>query len=296
MRSRNNIAQSDRRARGLTLIELMVAMAIIVIVVLAVGQIMTSAQKVVAIGQANMRSNGKIGALKSIVRDDLRRITKMGFLYLDSYQNGGVPASRLIFTTAGPSDTITGSGTGCGGESMYGLRSVNNTTDKVLVRVQRVLGAAPPAAPATDDYVVADFSYYQTCVHSAADVDDAFMGLNPAYLTGGLNVLQQDLTATDITQNCWRVMTTKVTRLEVSWTDGALNGSDLKWYGGAAGTPSGDARYAAVETGNGSNYKARWSNANPNDWPKAIKYVITMDDEAHTGTPMTYEVICPIGQ
>jgi len=299
-------------ARGLTLIELMVSMAIIVIIVLAVGQIMSSAQKVVAVGQAGMRANGKVAALKSALHDDMRHISKMGCLYLDA-------KGHLIFNIAGPADSITTGGTsGTGAMVMYGLRDAQGG-GSVLIRVGAVLdstqpqGVTPPAQNQPPDPKFGNFDYgpydlanFQSGIPAATTVDNWVTGwMIPIYFPSGqLPVLQQDLNLDTITNDCWKVMTTKVSAVEVFWTDGKTThdnttGYDnLNWYGGANGAPQtglGTDPNVQMNTDSG-NYYARWTNANPNSWPKAIKYVITMDDDSHPGTPITYEVICPVGQ
>ena len=101
---------------GLTLIELMVAMSILVLLTLAVSQIVSQAQRVVTIGHASMRNNGKVAALKGVVREDFRRITPSGFLFIDhgnfdtppasSPPPGAMDGALLAFTTAGPADAM----------------------------------------------------------------------------------------------------------------------------------------------------------------------------------------------
>ena len=280
------------RTRGLTLIELMVSMAIIVIIVLAVGQIMSSAQKIVSVGQASMRANSKVGALKTAIRDDLRRASKMGFLYIDCPD--GVHA-RLAFVTAGPSESIVGGGTGNGAVVLYApidydLKSSDDPKARVLSRIAYALNNANQGFRDNStpnnltnlfkkdwDYGLGDLAHVQTdfgsqIANAAWLVDKMTNGngdnVTKGYSTDKMNVYQADLGLADITNDSWKVMTAGVTKVTVEWTTGP-GGGDLIW----SSTPN------------------CWTNANPNDWPKAIRYTITMEDD-----PQPYEVICPVGQ
>ena len=353
MRMRTSITASPSSARtgrtGLTLVELLVAMTILVILTLAVSQIVSQAQRVVTIGHTSMRNNGKIGALKSIVRDDLRRVTPAGFLYLDS--DTGTPGF-LAFTTAGPSDTMTPvtSRNSSGSIVTYGLRTYldknNSPADaKVLKRVNVLMNDGNNTGgvlPNTDfglltansdasPFVLANFqgNFFKTASVTSADVVDALVGreigntpdagrIREKFYPGTpMNLLQEHLTLTDIHDDSWKVMTPHVTGLEFFWTDGTVdNQHNLNWYGGKDGARKSDRRndvdanpsdpMLRVESGGRFDgvdadsifkpYKARWTNeTDPNLWPKAVKIVITIQDNAMSTHEFTYEIICPVG-
>ena len=129
-----------------------------------------------------------------------------------------------------------------------------------------------------------------------------------------MRLLQKDLTLDDITDDCWKVMTPRVTGLEFFWTDGLPleNPTDpeyesgkykIKWYGGKDGNRKAVAADRSVEVGGKYNgiavdmpevpYRARWTNNNPQDWPKAVKMMVTFTDD--TNKSFRYEIICPVG-
>jgi type II secretory pathway pseudopilin PulG len=320
----------------LTLIELMVAMSILIILTLAVSQIVAQAQRVVTVGHATMRGNGKIAALKSIVRDDFRRATPAGFLYLDSHDQQGF----LAFTTTGFSDTVTPdkSDDATAAVAIYGLQryydkkqavdggSSDVTSDeRILSRVSLLLnkfyGSGLDNASDGSPYDLADFQTNRypvaanpnnsTTVDGVADeLRDAFEFLPTA--ADPMNLLQRHLELGDITDHSWKVMTPHVTDLEFFWTDGStstayVTGTSgptyeaVNWFGGKAGKrkyPHTDTtieiggEYGGTDTGA---YKARWTNnADPNDWPRAIRIVVTLNDESMKNARQ-YEIICPVG-
>ena len=337
--TRGQDARATRRA-GLTLIELMVAMSILVILTLIVSQFIAQAQRVVTIGHATMRSNGKIAALKTIVRDDFRRITPAGFLYLDSSYTTSNPQPQgfLAFTTAGTADTMTpdASADAAGTIATYGLRNYVDATagEKVLNRVCLMLnlhGALNEASDASP-FDLADFqrNYYPdaTTPTTITTVDLVAENLrakfkflpNNSAPVDAMKLLQKDLTIATIKDDSWKVMTPHVTGLEFFWTDGTVLVSGdtgfvagehiLKWFGGKAGVrksnPS-DSPTAnplvLVESGGtygstntGQPYKARWTNQiDPQYWPKAVKIVVTINDDSMKNFPREYEIICPVG-
>jgi len=324
------IPVAHRRGRaGLTLIELMVASSILIILVLAVSQILSSAQRVVNIGHANMRSNGKVGALRNIVRDDFRRITPTGFLYLDD-------EGFLVFTTAGPVNTMTPETSGDSAATLasYGRRDYNGAepNEQVLNRVSVLangvgLPANVNAGTLTNDsdaspYDLAHFqgNYFTNSSATGADIVEAVVArIKNTYFPGDkMNLLQQDLTLGDITNDSWKVMTPRVTGLEFFWTDGTVevNGGivTLVWYGGKDGKRKSNPNNPAdpwllIESGGkfdpgsgaalidtGASYQVRWTNeTDPKHWPKAIKMVITINDDAMKDFKGRYEIICPVG-
>jgi len=85
-----------RRARGVTLVELMVAVMILVIMILAFSTVLSQGQAVVTASQRVIRSNAQAAAVAQVLRRDIASITTDGFLYING---SGTPA--LLFTAAG---------------------------------------------------------------------------------------------------------------------------------------------------------------------------------------------------
>ena len=83
-----------RGAPGFTLIELMVSISIMAIIALAFGGLMTQANAVVTQGEKRMRSDAAASAVSRIIRGDIRRITKNGFLRISNNILALVTAGR----------------------------------------------------------------------------------------------------------------------------------------------------------------------------------------------------------
>jgi len=296
-------APARRGRAGLTLIELMVALSILVILTLAVSQILASAQRVVTIGHAGIRSHGKIGALKNAVRDDFRRATPAGFLYLDS-------DGFLAFTTAGPADALSSANTRDGAATIatYGRQQYKidaTTHGHVLHRIcLLLLNRDSVTLSNNSDAAPFDLANFQSSAEAIDDVTDDIK--KTFYLVddaGTMNLLQKDLLFENIEDDCWKVMTHRVTNLEFFWTDGQAEdltnpaNTDeytLKWYGGRHGKRRDDNSNPIEGIAGADPYKAHWTNeTDPKDWPKAIKMVVTFIDD--TEKPFTYEIICPVG-
>ncbi|MCP4833524.1 MAG: prepilin-type N-terminal cleavage/methylation domain-containing protein [Phycisphaera sp.] len=69
-----------RSLRGFTLTELMVAVVVLLVIILAVGRIFGTASDVVKAGEANADILQEISAIEQLVRNDLDRISDEGFL------------------------------------------------------------------------------------------------------------------------------------------------------------------------------------------------------------------------
>lgn len=91
--------------RGMTLIELMVACAILAIIILAVGYIFTQTSGAVNITQTTIDMNASIRASQGQFAEDVRAMTRDGFLVIvDSRDSTGARTDRppaLIFTVTG---------------------------------------------------------------------------------------------------------------------------------------------------------------------------------------------------
>lgn len=93
------------RQRGMTLIELLVAVAILVMIMTGVGYVFSQVNGAVSKAEAYMQINGTIRAASGQMRDDVQSITREGFICLvgaarDSDGNLLAPPA-LMFTTTG---------------------------------------------------------------------------------------------------------------------------------------------------------------------------------------------------
>lgn len=70
----------SRRSLGFTLTELMVAVVVLLVIILAVGRIFGTASDVVKAGEANANILQEISAVEQLMRNDLDRISDEGFL------------------------------------------------------------------------------------------------------------------------------------------------------------------------------------------------------------------------
>ena len=90
--------------KGLTLIELLVSVTILVIMILAFGTILSQGQKVVTRSQRIIRANAQAAAIAQVFRRDVASITTDGFLHIGS---GDAPA--MVFTSVGSFTSQTSS-------------------------------------------------------------------------------------------------------------------------------------------------------------------------------------------
>jgi prepilin-type N-terminal cleavage/methylation domain-containing protein len=97
MRDDRSIQRSHQSARGFTLTELMVAVVVLLVIILAVGRIFGTASEVVKKGEASANILQETAAIEQLLRSDLDRISDQGFLLVQCVavdndvmaQNGG---------------------------------------------------------------------------------------------------------------------------------------------------------------------------------------------------------------
>jgi prepilin-type N-terminal cleavage/methylation domain-containing protein len=83
--------------RGLTLVELLVSLGIIVLISLAFGTILGQSRDVVSSTQGIIRANSAASAIAQVIRDDFVGLSKEGFLAVSNDTNG----YHLVFTATG---------------------------------------------------------------------------------------------------------------------------------------------------------------------------------------------------
>ncbi len=284
---------------GLTLVELLVSVTILLVMIMAFSTILSQSQKVVSGTQATLRANSAANAIAEVIRNDLRKVSKQGFLCITEVS--GQPT--LLMTSAGASNSIVGNATGTGTVVSYGLCNNNSSTavNDVFYRQCWVLDQ-DPATTGLDKWNN-DLGNLQILPRFHATDFDIIELINTA-VTGLLANAPASLTvpATDISEinELWQALSIECTTLEIVWTDGTINDAGtpadlsddyVNWFG--IGNVIGD---AAIEEA-ASPYQALWTHHNQNNWPKAIKIRFTIRDDAlpEEFQNMDYEVICPIG-
>ena len=138
---------ATRRAAGFTLMELMVSVAIMAIIMLAFGGLLNQANKVVTEGEQRMRSDAAASAIARIVRNDIRKMTKNGFLRVGGSEDKGF---FLVIVTAGKTQSSFGNEAGDGAIIVYG----RHEDSKVLFRRVFILAKEAVAAKKVQDCLI----------------------------------------------------------------------------------------------------------------------------------------------
>ena len=136
------------RARGLTLIELLVSVTILVIMILAFGTILSQGQRVVSRSQRIIRANAQVAAIAQVFRRDVGSITTDGFLHI-----GTSDGPAMVFTAVGSftsqNSTVTPTPQANAAVICYsgGDDSTTGSQGKILCREAHLL-TKPTGAPA----------------------------------------------------------------------------------------------------------------------------------------------------
>jgi prepilin-type N-terminal cleavage/methylation domain-containing protein len=307
------------RRRGLTMIELIVAVTVLSLLILMFGRVITQAQRVVSGSQERMRSSAEATAVTQVIRSDLRQATQHGFLAI-AQRDDDTP--QLMVTTAGVTPSKTHPRVSSGGVSIFGLCD-NESGDsdpnyRVLYAQRLVLGDL-----AEGDVINWDLANVQrrNRARLAAGAGSLVEYLSQTLPPGAVDVGSGGRPAIHIpVQNLgdiealWQVLVPQCAWMSVMWTDGDVPaGNDgLRWYGvdwvkdpvtedwgyeprwrdGAgtdADTWAADDTLVEFEDARGG-YRAVWTHHNQGAWPKAVRLRFKLDDELGT-----YEVICAVG-
>ncbi len=299
--------QPRRGRRGLTLIELVTAVAVLAIIILSFGKILSSSQRAVSIAQRNMRLNSQALAISQTVRADTRQASQQGFVSITEVK-GGRP--MLVYSgAAGVVDSMLRanfshnyqfSATGTGTMTVVCLAPGEGVYDgDVLVRQQWIMGRC--------------LDYQRTLSSDLGDdvdgsLDFADLAFSPRKKAGDLNDIQDFIdraaerapdgmtlppeNEVDI-DSLWKVLAPGCRALSIMWTDGSVDGGNMNWYGvdfsvdddgdvsysvkprdsnyssKDIDTPAGDGFVAEYEKGGA--YHATWTSDDPSAWPRAIK-------------------------
>jgi len=276
--------------RGMTLMELLVAVAVMATMIAAVGTVLTQTRKLVTSAQGTMRANQQAAAIAHLIRTDLASASQNGFLCVATASDG---SPRLILTTAGVTHSVTSTASGMGAFVCYGL--VGNSGDAsrpILWRPALVLTGAASRQNDCWDTDLASLQVWSRTQINTNVVDDIVLGDLDGNGSADAN---PSVPATSLSQinDLWKVLVDGCSDLKITWTDGTKTDATLNWYG--KDNPKGD---GAIESGPATSYRALWTNKNQTNWPKAIRVQFTLTDRALPAEFQTlaYEVIAPVAQ
>ncbi|MCK4601117.1 MAG: prepilin-type N-terminal cleavage/methylation domain-containing protein, partial [Phycisphaerae bacterium] len=155
--------QSSIRRKGLTLIELMAAVAVLAMMILIFNMVLSQSQKVVYTVQVSIDANRTASAVEHVIRSDIRRLSKNGFLCITQADDG---SPQLFYATAGPTLSLTGGDTGTGSFTAMGLCDYASAAgeEKLLWRAAWVLNEGTPSQ-ASDCWDL-DFADVQKCARA----------------------------------------------------------------------------------------------------------------------------------
>lgn len=315
-----NAAPTRTTRRAFTVIELLVAVAVLALMVTMVTYILASSRALVNSAQAKMRDNAAAAALAEVLGADLRSASRNGFLTITQRPISGSDPNLidvLAFTTARETPSLTSDRVGAAAVVIYGLTpngtAPDDASNRILCRTQWVLtgdSTVPPATSEPTDLLSSDFAQIQGA--SQADLNELWVNvfLNTNFFpfrsadSGVLAIPPRD---TEEVLDLWQAVGPYFTEFEVQWTDGATTGSGsaerLDWYdadnphGGWEGRSSPDPE--EVEFSVGGNYRALWSHHSVS-WPKAIRVRFRLrnpelPEDQQSPAPL-YEIICPVGE
>lgn len=304
--------------RGLTLIELLVAVAIMSIMILAVGAIVRESQKLVAVGQGSIRANAAASSIVQVIRSDLRSASQEGFLCLTTRDNNGNPL--LMVTTAGPARSVLGTSSGTG--TLVCLGQLDNLADpgsaqnKILWRPGYVLASSGAEA---DLY---RYPYAPVPPAVSANVDLAMLrtlarqdinNLVVEDMVSRIPLLQLQLHVPPVelghVTNVWQILSAYCSELSICWTDGTIDDKgtpdptddELAWYGIewddsipaytiVPKDPNWDTKTLVTDNpeypeynadtrpGEPPIYRVLWTSHNQSNWPRAIRIAFRLRD------------------
>jgi len=303
--------QFDVRHAGLTMIELLVAVVILIIIMLAFGMIITTIQATVSTGQQTMRSNAAAAAIIDTLRGHVRQATQHGFLAVTQTEHSDAPV--LVLTTAGVIPSKTAAESSTGGLVCVGM--CENQAEPGSFDVLYCQSWVLSEAGSSDDILSFDLANLQRFDRMA--INEGIVRWVCDHCPGGP---QSDAgirvpcgSLTDVNA-LWQVLADNCEWISIMWTDGTTGLNGLVWYGVDYDQHSGsyvrrqkDENWSTVDAptwaadadivefngdpGLGTPlYRALWTHHNQNNWPRALKIKFKLEDHDNP-----YEVICPIG-
>lgn len=269
---------------GMTLIEMLVAISVLAVMILAVSQILVQTQRFISAAQENRRSHAMAFTIARIIRRDLRRVSKDGFLNITT---GGDSGSMLVFSTAGPTSGINDPVKGDGSIICYAQQSCPSSKkegkdETYLWRPEYVCNCltGTPSATFSGERVNVNFSMLRTCSTNDANSPFQLQALSSAAAQNspGPNLQLPPVSASQI-EDLWQVLVVAISDFSVQWTNGTKTNGLLIW----------------------SSAPMLWTHQNQTNWPKAIKISFRINDpsmprELRGNTGVAYEVISTVGE
>jgi prepilin-type N-terminal cleavage/methylation domain-containing protein len=263
-----------RRRAAFTVIEMMVALAVLGGLMSAVTMIMVRMRDLVTTSQAISRANARIKAISHVMHNDFRRLTRGGVLALTT--NGTGPA--LVLVTGEPTDSIKTIAQGRGSVIVYALQP-NDARDggEVFWRPERIF---PIEVGTTGPDVEGGYSLEEIQGFNESAANTFAMAM-AASLNDSLYMPPANLSEVD---SLWQILTEGASDLSFKWTDGTVSESgEMNWY---------DSSIDGIGP--------IWYGGNTAAWPKAIRisFTLTLDDpQLPEGMRVqTVEVICDVLQ
>ncbi|MDP7162380.1 MAG: prepilin-type N-terminal cleavage/methylation domain-containing protein [Phycisphaerae bacterium] len=273
--NRHNQARqtADRRTGGFTLLELMVAVAVISVMVLGFGAVLSQARRVVTTAERHMRADAAASAIARVIRRDMQNISKSGFLH--------IAERNLLLTTAGAAPSLTSNAIGTGSIISYGWPSDGNTFYRQGFVLQK-LSDSYTYIPGSGDCMNLNFAEVQAMPSSGPTCSiDVLASEVLSYAPG--NITYPPGNVADVNA-LWQLLVPYCSNLVIHYTNPN--------YDPTASPGDSDREFWMIGASN------TWYNSTP-DWPKAVRFTFTLAEEgivaeALEGTT-TYEVIAALG-
>lgn len=297
--------------RGFTIIEMLVTVATLGIILSAFANVLLQCRRVTTMAHRGIQANHRASVISEIVRRDLRRMTRDGFLCISS-NNGH---AGVVFCAGDPSRSILGDAKGYGSIVAYGLVQRTGGLDApvdVLWRPEYIFKTEGNDSP--EDLVTKISTDYPTLADVKSCDRPAANTLAGGVLGRSLSPVAMPPTTVTEAADLWKVVTGDITYLSITWTDASAPvGPEGKpvggfnWYGidrdqsldayviRSKNDQWGDQGANATEFASGGGYRALWTARNPHNWPKAIRFVYGINDEQlPPGHPGAYEIIVDV--
>ncbi len=234
----NLIERPGRRRAGLTMVEMLVAVAIISILVLGFSTVLSSSQQLVHGGQELIRANALAAAVTQVLREDLAGLNKDGFLAVKKEADG---RCKLVFTSVGVHRSILDPGVVANAARIeWGL----SADDAPFLYRRSILLVAGDASPG-NDHINSSLAYYKKYPPDAAALE--------LYGEPSLTLPPESL---DQILALWPFVTDECAKFEVAYALSAAGG--LSWTDAPSGTWQ------------------IWHSGNRDTWPAAIRVKVTL--------------------
>ena len=272
----------------MTLVEMLVAVSVLAVMILAVSSILVQTQRFISAAQENRRSHAMAFTIARIIRRDLNRVSKDGFLSISS---GGNSGSMLVFSTAGPASGINNPVKGDGSIICYAQQTCTDGRDTskkevYLWRPEYICNCttSTPSATFEGERINVNFSVLRSCATGDSNSPFQLQSLVSA-AAGKAPGSSFKLPPTNASQieDLWQVLVVAIEEFKVEWTDGTKDSSGILTWSSAPGL---------------------WTHQNQDNWPKAIKISFKINDpsmpkefrDENNINGIAYEVISTIGQ